>query len=485
MKAAAVLLAASSLAVAGGGGYLIGSGLLDVRDVRSLAASLSDGVARTSAPVRPVGTGPVIYYRHPEGDPVWSLSPSKTSDGRDFLPVRASEDVSFAHAAAPLDATPQAKASQAGEEAKPSAERKVLYYRNPMGLPDTSKTPKKDSMGMDYIPVYEGEADGGSTVKVSLGKLQRTGVKTAEATVERLPQAVRVPGVVMFDDRRIHAVSLRSDSFIEDVADITSGSRVKAGDHLFRFYSKDIATAAAEFTNVVAGGGDTSGSALRLRNLGVSDRMIDEIRKDRKVPAKMTFDAPSDGIVIERTAIPGSMAEPGDVLFRIADTRDVWVVADVPESQLRLVSPGAAASVTIAALPGMPVAGRVELVDPEIREQTRTAKVRVRLPNPDDRLLANMFGEVEISTGVPDPVVTVPNDAIIDTGRRQMVFVDKGEGRFEPRDVTLGSRGTSRSQIRTGLSQGERVVVSANFLLDAESNLNSALNALTAGDAQP
>lgn len=480
MKTATVLLTACALAVAGGGGYLIGSQGVGLKDVRSIATNLTEGKARSSEPARSAGTGPVIYYRHPDGDPVWSLTPSKTSDGRDFVPVQASDDVSFADAVTPEDTG----ASVEGD-AKAPTERKVLYYRNPMGLADTSKVPKKDSMGMDYIPVYEGDDEGGSTVKVSLGKLQRTGVKTAEATVERLPQAVRVPGVVVFDDRRIHAVSLRSDSFIEDVADITSGSRVRAGDHLFRFYSKDIATAAAEFANVVAGGGDTAGSALRLRNLGVSDRMIDEIRRDRKVPAKITFDAPSDGIVIERTAIPGSMAAPGDVLFRIADTSDVWMVADVPESQLRQVSSGAAASVKIAALPGMPIAGSVELVYPEIREETRTAKVRVRLPNADGRLLANMFGEVEISTGDPDPVVTIPNDAIIDTGRRQMVFVDKGEGRFEPRDVAVGSRGTSRSQIRTGLSQGERVVVSANFLLDAESNLNSALNALTAGDVQP
>ncbi len=480
MKTATAMLTAFSLTVAGGAGYLIGSARIELGRVLSPATNLTEGGERFSEPVRPMGTGPVIYYRHPDGEPTWSLVPSKTADGRDFLPVRASEDVSFADAAAPLE-TP----SQAGEDAKPSAERKVLYYRNPMGLPDTSKTPKKDSMGMDYIPVYEGDADGGSTVKVSLGKLQRTGVKTAEATLEALPQTVRVPGVVVFDDRRIQAVSMRSDSFIEEIADVTTGSRVQQGDQLFRFYSKEIATAAAEFANVLAGGGDTSGSALRLRNLGVSARMIDEIARDRKVPAKMTFDAPSDGVVIERTAVPGSMAKPGEVLFRIADTSDVWMVADVPESQLRQVSPGAAASVTVAAFPGMPATGRVELVYPEIREQTRTAKVRVLLQNPDGRLLANMYGQVEIATGAPDPVLTVPNDAVVDAGRRQMVFVDKGGGRFEPRDVTLGSRGTSRVEILAGVSQGERVVVSANFLLDAESNLNSALNALTAGDAQP
>ncbi|CDZ71995.1 Copper/silver efflux system membrane fusion protein CusB [Neorhizobium galegae bv. orientalis] len=476
MKTAALLLTACSLAIGGGGGYLLGSGRIQFDGIASLRSLLAEAERRPAKGLGMIGTGPVIYYRHPDGDPSWSPAPARTADGREFVPVRASEDVSFHD---------KAEVEKSGKQEAPPTERKILYYRNPMGLPDTSKVPRKDSMGMDYIPVHEGEADGGSAVRVPLGKLQRTGVKTVEVTTERLTQALRVPGIVLLDERRIHAVSMRSDSFIEDVADITTGSRVRAGDSLFRFYSKEIATAASEFANIVGSGGDAAGSSLRLRNLGVSDSMIDAIRSDRRVPPKMTFDAPSDGIVIERNVIPGMMAEPGDVLFRIADTRELWVVADVPESQLHAVDVGAAASVTFGADSRRSVSGTVELVYPEIREQTRTAKVRIRIPNRDGTLLANMFGEVEISTGLPDPVVTVPNDAIVDTGTRRIVFVDKGEGRFEPRDIAVGARGTQRTQVTGGVSAGERVVVSANFLLDAESNLNSALNALTAGDAQP
>lgn len=481
MKTAALLLSACSLAIGGGGGYLLGSGRVAIPDIAALRLLMAEAPAAAEE-ARSPGRGPVIYYRHPDGDPAWSAEPAKTSDGRDFVPVRASEDVSFTDKQKSVKADDDM--AEAGSGGTPS-QRKILYYRNPMGLPDTSKVPKKDSMGMDYIPVYEGEADGGSAVRVPLGKLQRTGVRTAEVTMERMPMVLRVPGIVVLDDRRIHAVSMRSDSFIEEVAAVTTGSRVKAGESLFRFYSKEVATAASEYANVVSGGGDTSGSALRLRNLGMSDRAIEAIRRDRKVPPSMSFDAPADGIVIERATTPGSMAEPGDILFRIADTREVWMVADVPESQLGAVAVGAAATVTVGAKPGVTVRGTVELVDPEIRDQTRTAKVRIRIPNPDGALLPNMFGTVEISSGQPDPVVSVPNDAIVDTGSRRIVFIDKGEGRFEPRDIEVGVRAAQRTEVTGGLSAGERVVVAANFLIDAESNLNSALSALAAGDAQP
>ncbi len=391
-----------------------------------------------AAEARSPGSGRVIYYRHPGGDPAWSAELAKTSDGRDFVPVLASEDVSFADKPESAEADPDM--AEAGSGGAPAAERKILYYRNPMGLPDTSRVPKKDSMGMDYIPVYEGEADGGSTVRVPLGKLQRTGVRTAEVTMERLPTALRVPGIVMLDDRRIHAVSMRSDSFIEEVASVTAGSRVKAGESLFKFYSKEVATAASEYANVVSGGGDTAGSALRLRNLGMSERAIETIRRDRKVPPSISFDAPADGIVIERATTPEAWPSratscsgsptPGrcgswpTCLKAARRRRSRRSRNRNRQRQARRASPR-----------------HRRAVDPEIRDQTRTARVRIRIPNPNGTLLPNMFGTIEISSGSPDPVVTVPNDAIIDTGSRRVVFVDKGDGRFEPCDIEVGVRG--------------------------------------------
>ncbi|MCF3639651.1 efflux RND transporter periplasmic adaptor subunit [Rhizobium sp. TRM95111] len=468
----------AAIVAAGVGGLWAGQRGVVLPDLSWLRSVISvDDVVADAATTETAGSGPIIYYRDPDGRPAYSATPRKTADGRDFLAVQASEDVSF-DVEKPAEATP---VSTGGD-------KKILYYRNPMGLPDTSPTPKKDSMGMDYIPVYEGEDQDSSTVKVSPGKLQRTGVRTAKVELAPVGRAVRVPGTVVLDERRISVVTMRADAFIEDVADVTTGDRVSTDESLFHFFSKEIASAGAEFVTEQRQGrnvDDGTGTALKLTNLGLSKQVIDAIRKDLKVPARMSYDAPVDGVVLERATSAGMMAKPGDVLFRIADTSHMWVVADVPEHQLDSIRVGAEANITMRSLPGKVFTGSVALVYPEIQEQTRTAKVRIELANPDGLLLANMYADVEISAGQDRPVVAVPNSAIIDTGERQLVFLDRGEGRFEPRNVTLGLRGEEQTEVTGGLEAGDRVVVAANFLLDAESNLNSALNALEPGEEKP
>lgn len=475
MKASRFLLFVSALAIAGGGGYVAGTRGLAPK----LSAFLSEPALGGTVTPRPVPTGEIIYYQHPDGLPEYSAKPKTTSDGRPFRGVRESEDISFE----PLKAiAPRAEASSPGDG------RKILYYRNPMGLPDTSKVPKKDSMGMDYIPVYEGDEADSSVVKVSLGKLQRTGVKTATAERAVIAREVRVPGTITFDERLIRIVSMRADSFIEDVANVTTGDVVRKGDDLFHFYSKDIARAGAEYATELRGGGKPDldvGGALQLRNLGVPEEAISSIARNRAVPRSIPYLAPSDGVVLKRRATTGMMAEAGDVLFRIADTSRMWVIADVPEYDAGSIRKGAPATVRVRTLPGKTFKGVIDLIYPEVQTQTRTTKVRIELPNPDGLLLANMYAEVEIESGAADPVVAVPNSAVIDTGDRQLVFIDKGDGRFEPRDVSLGLRGEDKTEVTKGVDAGERIVVSANFLLDAESNLNAALNALGTSEAQP
>lgn len=460
-----------SLAVAGGGGYLVGSGKLPF-DPATVAAWLPPEWSQAAE--KPNGSGAVIYYRHPDGSPDYSGMPRKTADGRDFVPVRASEDVSFDDPANPGDKVADASASES---------RKILYYRNPMGLPDTSKVPKKDSMGMDYIPVFEGEADDVATVKVSPGKLQRTGVRSVEAKLGPISRTIRVPGTVLLDERRVSVVTMRTDAFIEAVSDVTTGDKVQEGEPLFLFYSKDIAAAGAEL--VIGQDAANKGGALKLRNYGLSANVIDTMRQSRKVPDRIAFETPVSGVILERLATPGMMASAGQPLFRIADTSELWVVADVPEGQLDAVREGAKATVSVRSLPGKRFVGKVSLVYPELRSETRTAKVRVEIANPDGLLLANMLAEVEIESGSPTPVVSVPETAVIDTGDRQVVFIDLGDGRFEPRNVKQGLRGNTEIAITDGIKAGERVVVAANFLLDAESNLTSALNAMTAEETKP
>jgi Cu(I)/Ag(I) efflux system membrane fusion protein len=421
----------------------------------------------TRAAGEPAGTGAVIYYRDPDGKPLYSAEPRRTGDGRAYRAVRASEDVSFDEPAAPPARTTEAK-----------AERRLLYYRNPMGLPDTSPVPKKDGMGMDYLPVYAGEDGDGTVVTLSPGRIQRSGVRFERVSRQLITRPIRVPGTVQLDERRIAVVATRSDAFIQEVAAVTTGDRVAKGDRLVRIYSPEITAAGAQFLtelNAAARGVPEGGARQRLENLGVPPEIVAEIERSRKVPLTINWSAPRDGIVLERNAIEGMRAQPGDILFRIADTSLVWAMVDVAERDLGAIAVGQPVNVRTRSLSGRQFAGKVNVIYPQVNRETRTTRVRIELTNADLALLPDMYIDASIETGGADPVVSVPESAVIDTGTRQSVFIDKGQGRFEPRGVGLGRRGGGYVEIREGVADGEPVVISANFLIDAESNLKAAL----------
>ncbi|RUY21685.1 efflux RND transporter periplasmic adaptor subunit [Mesorhizobium sp. M7A.F.Ca.US.001.04.2.1] len=473
-------LTLAAILAAGAGGYWAGHRNLALPATPWLqAVAWVEGTAAAPASANPAPTGPVIYYRDPDGLPAYAATPRKTADGRDFLPVLAGEDVSFEDK--PLVAAATVVAAPTNGEPK-----RILYYRNPMGLPDTSPTPKKDSMGMDYIPVYAGEDDDGSTVKVATGKLQRTGVRSEIATEQVIVRPVRVPGTVQLDERRITVVATRSDAFIDKVADVTTGDRVKKGEPLMRLYSAEIATASAQYLTDLSGSGRASaGARQRLENLAVPPDVIAAIDRSRQVQTSIIWTAPRDGVILERNAVEGMKAAPGDVLFRLADVSTVWIVADVPEYELGAVKVGATATVRVRSLPGQTFSGRLALIYPQVSKETRTTKVRIEIPNPDGLLLPDMYADVEIASGSNTPVVAVPDSAVIDTGTRQVVILDKGEGRFEPREVKVGLQGGGFTEIRDGVAAGDRVVVAANFLIDAESNLKAALSGMTNAETAP
>jgi membrane fusion protein, copper/silver efflux system len=469
----------AALAAALAGGYRLGHSEWPIPTwVPAEVAMLLRGKPATTAP-----TGAVIYYRDPDGKPAYSAEPRKTREGRDYSPVRASEDVSF-------EEKPAHEGHGASPEAVPPAGvKKILYYRNPMGLPDTSPVPKKDSMGMDYIPVYEGETDDGATIKVSPGKLQRTGVRSEPVRRHVISRPVRAPGSVQLDERRVSVVSLRSEGFLEKVENVTTGDRVRAGQPLMRVYSPEISAAAAQYLSVVAGpAGSTQllsdGARRRLENLNVPSDVMAEIERTRKVPRTIIWPAPRDGVVLERTAIDGMRAATGDVLFRIADLSTVWVLVDVPEHELGSIRPRQSVLIRAHALPGRSFAGKVGLIYSQVNKDTRTTRVRVEIPNSDAALLPDMYADVDIATGSGTPVVAVVEGALIETGTRQILIIDKGDGRFEPRQVKVGARGQGFVEITEGIAEGDRVVVAANFLIDAESNLKAALRGLTSGDPQ-
>ena len=276
-------------------------------------------------------------------------------------------------------------AAPANTAGAPAQERKVLYYRNPMGLPDTSPVPKKDWMGMDYIAVYEGEQqDDDKTVKVSLDKIQRSGVRTEKVEPRVVVRPVRAVGTVKHDEGRLTIVTMRADGYIEELFVSRTGQHVHAGDPLFRVYSADIVSAQVNLRIGYASGGEQ-----RLRNLGVPESHIREVLAGNN-PMSLVWPAPATGDVIEKQVILGQRVRAGDELYRIADHTHLWVIADVAEADLPQLKLGTRATLTLRAYPMQQFEGEVVLIYPELRAETRTAKVRIEVPNPDGRLKLDM-----------------------------------------------------------------------------------------------
>lgn len=470
-RIALTALALAAILAAGGAGYWAGHRGLAPSGLREWL-----GIEGPLAANEPAGTGPVIYYQDPARKPVYSAQPRQTKDGRPFRAVHASEDLSF-------EETPP------GEERTAQTDKKrILYYRNPMGLPDTSPVPKKDSMGMDYLPVYDGDGGEEGIIKLSPGRIQRSGVRSEPVSRRVIARSLRVPGTVALDERRISVVAMRADAFVQEVAPVTTGDHVTQGMRLVRLYSPEISTAGAQFItelNAAARGVPEGGARQRLENLGVPPEVIAEIERSRKVPLTINWSAPRDGILLERNVSDGMRMAAGDSLFRLADISTIWVLADLPERELAAVRIGAPATVRLRGRPETTFEGRVSVVYPQIAEATRTAKIRIEIANREGMLLPNMYADVEIGSGDVAPQLAVPDSAVIDSGTRRVVILDRGQGRFEPREVKLGRRGDGMVAITEGVSEGDRVVVSANFLIDAESNLKAALSGFAQPEAKP
>jgi len=401
---------------------------------------------------------------------------------------------------APAATAPSANSTAPAERA---GDKKILYYRNPMGLPDTSPEPKKDAMGMDYIPVYEGEdagADDTGTVTVSPSRLQTLGVRTAVAELRTLGEPVRVVGRVAINERTIVDVAPRFEGWIERLHVNASGDPVRRGQALFSVYSPELVSAGSELQIAerlqrdAAADPAAAESARRLAEATrarVSNWQMKlpegaQAGKDRPsstsaANGRLTFTSPAHGVVLEKKAVQGMRFMPGEALYRIADLSTVWVLADVYERDLPRVKAGQAATVTLDAFPGRSFAAKVDYLYPTLDAATRTTQIRLELANREGLLRPGLFAHAEVATGTTAPALTVPASALIDSGERQVVLVAQDEGRFVPKPVKVGRRGSEHIEILEGVAAGERVVVSANFLIDAESNLRAALATFTAG----
>jgi Cu(I)/Ag(I) efflux system membrane fusion protein len=390
----------------------------------------------------------------------------------------------YAHRPEPVSTPAAAEQTSPGKD-----DREILYYRHPMGLPDTSPVPKRDSMGMDYIPVYADEIEDAGIVKVSLDKVQRSGVRTEKVTAQTISRAVRGVGMVDHDESRLTIVTVRSDGYVEDLFVDRTGQHVKAGEPMFRFYSPQIQLAQVDLLVALRArdsGRELEGALQKLRNLDVSEARIEEVRKTKENPRTLDWPSPATGDVIAKNVIEGQRVMAGDELFRIADHSRVWIIAEVAEADIADIRVGTPATVTLRAFPNEPHEGKVTFIYPEMMKmETRTVSVRIELPNPDGRMKPGMYADVVFNPGAEAaPVTAIPASALIDSGTRKVVLVAKGDGRFEPREVKVGRQGQNYVEVLEGVDDGEEVVTSATFLIDSESNLKAALQAFNQEGAQ-
>ena len=360
--------------------------------------------------------------------------------------------------------------------------RPAKLYRNPMGAPDTSPVPKKDSMGMDYIPVCEDaeESQDGTIVKVSLDRVQRLGVRSEVVEERALARTVRAFASVQYDERRQAVVAPKFGGWIQKLYVNATGDAVTAGQTLFDVYSPELNVLQQEF---MLSRGTQSGAEGRLRNLDYPEAELEKLRRGDHASRVIGIPAPEAGTVVEKLAVKGMRYQPGEVLFRIVDTSTMWVLAEVYEQDLGFVKVGDMAKVTVNTWPDRSFPGRVTFIYPSVGKESRTAKLRIEVANPDGLLRADMAATVEIEAPL-GRALAVPDSAVIDSGQRQIVLVERGEGRYQPVAVKLGARVPGYVQVFDGLKPGERVVTSATFLIDAESNLRAALGAFTAGETK-
>ena len=401
-----------------------------------------------------------------------------------------------------------AKSAPAGQPS--GGARKILFYRNPMNPNITSQSPVKDEMGMDFVPVYEDEVKGSgagvnlpegyATVQVGAERVRLAGIQSATAVSEAISHPVRAVGIVVPDETRVRRVQSKVEGWIEKLHTNFTGQMVTKGEPLLEIYSPDLVATQREYLLARAGvdrmkespyedarqmsSGLAQAARTRLKLFDVPESFIEELERTGKVRRTVTLNAPVSGFVTGKEIFEGTRVMPGMDLLTVTDLSRVWIEADLYEYEAQSVRVGQTAALDTVADPGTRMKGRVAFIYPTFSPETRTLKVRFEFPNPGLRLKPQMYANVSLDLHSVTGVV-IPDSALIETGLRQIVFVDTGDGSFEPREVKVGVRGNGKAQILSGVKAGEKVAVRANFLLDSESKLRAALTKMTGGASAP
>jgi Cu(I)/Ag(I) efflux system membrane fusion protein len=341
--------------------------------------------------------------------------------------------------------------------------------------------------GMKGMPMREMDMKG--AVAVPAVTRQLIGVRSAPAAFADLEQEIRTVGTVDYDERGLTQVNLRVSGWVQEVFVNSVGRPVRKGEPLFTLYSPDLLATQDEYLVALRTRAQLAASPLadakdgaaalvasareRLHLWDLTDEQIAVLERRGKAEPVLTVYAPSSGIVLKREALPGKYVEPGTTLYEVADLSTVWVHADIYESEIAMVKLNQPATVTIEAYPGDTFRAKVSYIYPSLNAEARTVRVRLELPNPALKLKPGMFGTVTVRTDAVKTLV-VPKEAVLDSGLRQLVYLDRGQGIYEPTPVKLGRKSQDRVEVLEGIKEGDRVVTSANFLLDADSKLASA-----------
>ena len=375
------------------------------------------------------------------------------------------------------------------------ADREVLYYVDPMNPSFRSPEPGTAPCGMALEPVYADSQGGDAAserglINVRADRQQLIGVTTGTAVTATVPHELRLLGTVAVDETRLYQIGSVTQGWVREVTDATSGSLVRKGEILAKYYTQDSFNPQQAFIYAYNATDRQTRTGQRapdqgtpfektkinttqaLLNIGFSQEQIDRIAETREIDPFVEIRSPADGFILERNVYLGQAFKPTERLYTIADLSVVWILADSFETDERFLEPGVEATISHPALDDTLEAVVTDVL-PEFDSATRTLKVRLEARNPGFVLRPGMFVDVSVPVQL-GPALTVPRSAVLDSGSRRVVYVDQGEGLFEPRRVTTGWSYAERVQILDGLEEGEEVVTSGNFLLDSESRMRSA-----------
>lgn len=399
-----------------------------------------------------------------------------------------------------MDLTPVKETGEGRD--RPSDERKILYYQAPMDPTYTSDKPGKSPMGMDLVPVYADEVEGpagrGNVVKADPSFLQTMGVETAEVTRTDIPFTVRSVGTVTFNNEQLAWVTTKYEGWIETVYVNYIGEPVQKGQKLFEIYSPRLVTTQKEYLDALEyaerlSTGDYEDIKKRASSLlestrerlaywDITDEQIAELEKSRQPKRTLTVFSSTSGMVVEKMSesLEGMFVRPGMNLYKIVDLSTIWVEAEVFENQIPWLKIGQTALLEFPYQPGRQYRGRIRFIYPYFDSKTRTLKVSIALPNPGLEFRKDMYVNVTFDVPSAKDVLTVPEEAVLFSGERNLVVISLGEGEFQVREVTLGLNGSGLYEVRSGVEEGEVIVVSSQFLIDSESRLKEAISKLVA-----